>query len=305
MIVVKLMDGLGNQMFQYAFGRYLQEVYNEPIVFETTKLNSKSLRKVGIQHLNIGDGQIKPWRMAGRIESLVLRNYSKGIRLLMARRFKLRGDEGYTRMIKYGFYTTEDPIQYHPFQKTKLPIKFVRGYFQSEKYFAPVKDIIKKEFMVKDEPDSEQKSIISDICKQQSVAIHIRRGDYVNNKRFDVCTENYYMRAVKKMNELLEDPVYYVFSNSISDLEWIRKNYHLPAENIVYMDKGSSEVDDLRFMYNCHYHIISNSTFSWWGSYLCVHEGNMTIAPDHWYNDMADYRDIYRKEWIICETYDF
>lgn len=303
MIVVKLMDGLGNQMFQYAFGRYLQEVYNEPIVFETTKLNDKSLRRLRIQDLNIGDGQIGSWRMAGKIENLVLRNYSKGVRALMAKRFGLRGDEGYKRMIRLGFYTTEDPIQYHPFRRSKLPIKFVRGYFQSEKYFAPIKDIIKKEFMVKKSPNDEQKEIISEICGQQSVAIHIRRGDYINSKRFDVCTEDYYVNAVKKMNEILERPVYYVFSNSRSDLEWIKKNHHLPAENIIYMDRGISEIDDLRFMYNCHHHIISNSTFSWWGSYLCVHEGNMTIAPDHWYNDIADYQDIYRPGWIICETF--
>lgn len=302
MIVVKLMDGLGNQMFQYAFGRYLQTVYNEPIVFETTKLQEGAVRRLGIQQFNIplvdrNKLSEDTCAMPSKLENKFLMLFSKAVRVICEKfsGISMSGEKAYHKMVKLGFYTTTDSILYHDFKKTKAPVKFVRGYFQSEKYFAQISDIIKKEFVVKREYSGEKLDFINELNNCESVCVHIRRGDYVGNKRFEVCTEEYYKKAIDYIKKNVENPVFYIFSNTKEDLEWIKNNYSLP-EDARYVDIGDDEFDDLCFMYNCHHFIISNSTFSWWGSYLSKFEG-ITISPDRWMPDDFS-EDIFLKEWI-------
>lgn len=304
MIVVKLMDGLGNQMFQYAFGRYLQTIYNEPIIFETTKLQEGAIRRLGIQEFNIplverGVLSKDTCAMPKSYENKIFLICSKGVREFCEKILKIpmTGEESYHRMIKLGFYTTIDSITYHSFKKTRLPIKFVRGYFQSEKYFAPIADIIKKEFVLKRDFSEKKLDFINELKNCNSVCVHIRRGDYVGNKLFEVCTEKYYQKAIEYMKGKIENPVFYIFSNTEEDREWIRKNYSLP-EGSKYVNIGDDEFDDLCFMFNCRHHIISNSTFSWWGSYLCNYEENITIAPQIWHNS-NDRQDILKSDWVL------
>lgn len=300
MIVLKLMDGLGNQMFQYAFARYLQTVYHEPIVFETMRLGKGAVRKFGLDKLDIplvdGKAGINTCRMAGKVENRILFFSSKIIREFFEKMtdIPMTGEKAYWKMIQYGFYTTKDATAFYEFKKSKMPVKFVRGYFQSENYFIEIKEIIKKELLVKDV--ERLKELANKLRNEESVCIHIRRGDYIGSRRFEVCTEEYYRKAVDYMVNELDNPKFYVFSNTAQDLQWIKQNYtflnkaHLTVE-------GEDEYGDLYLMYNCKHHIISNSTFSWWGSYLSDNEDGITIAPKRWVN-ADEQQDIILNQWI-------
>lgn len=299
MIVLKVMDGLGNQMFQYAFARHLQMIYHEPIVFETIRLRKGAVRKFGLDRLNIpladGKSEINTCRMAGKIENWILFFASKIIREFLEKMgISMTGEKAYWKMIQYGFYTTKDAMRFYDFKKTKMPIKFVRGYFQSEQYFREEKDIIKQELLVKNMERLEK--IAHQIENENSVCIHIRRGDYIGNVRFEVCTEEYYKKAVEYMFKELGSPKFYVFSNTTQDLQWIQQNY-IFLNNAHFVVEGEDEYGDLYLMYHCKHHIISNSTFSWWGAYLSNSEGGITIAPKKWVN-ADEQQDIILKQWI-------
>ena len=296
------MDGLGNQMFQYAFGRYIQTVYKEPIVFETMKLNESSVRRVGIHNCNIPIVEKHPGaeqcRFAGSAENAVLQGISKGVRIAAEKIFgiPMTGSDSYSKMIKYGYYTTTDSLAYYPFEKTTAKTKFVRGYFQSEKYFEPISPTIKDELKIVrglTQKAIEQAEIMKN---QQSVCVHIRRGDYIGHKRYDVCGYDYYKNAFELMNIKIPNSVYYIFSNSEKDLEWIKNNYKFSVK-VNYVTQGKSEFDDLYMMYNCKNHIISNSTFGWWASFLCDNTDNITIAPQQWVKT-DEQQDILRDKWI-------
>lgn len=302
MIILKLMDGLGNQMFQYAFGRYLQEIYHEKLIFETMKLRKNAVRKLGIHRFNIllnthkADSYVT-CRFANPVENVLLQIVSKGTRIVAEKIFKIpmSGEQGYHRMIRWGYYTTNDSITYYSFRRTKKKIKFVRGYFQSEKYFDQIADTIKRELKIKKIDNAAVCDLGKKMEKENSVCIHIRRGDYIGNKRFDVCTEEYYREAVKLMETRLNAPVFYIFSNTPEDLLWIKEHYDF-TKDMYFIDEGTDEFEDLYLMYHCKNHIISNSTFSWWGSYLG--DSNITIAPRKWAKS-DERQDILRKEWIL------
>lgn len=304
MIVVKLMDGLGNQMFQYAFGRYLQTVYHEPMILETMKLQNSAVRRLGIQNLciplvdkNPDSGQC---RLATGMENRLLQAFSKTTRTFAQKicHIPMSGEDGYHRMTKWGFYTTTDSITYYPFEYTFKKCKFVRGYFQSEKYFAPVADLLRRELRVRDELlDHEKCLFIRELEECNSVCVHIRRGDYVGSRRYEVCTEDYYQRAMVYISEQTVNPVFYIFSNTNKDLEWVKENYCLPGK-LRFVDVGENEFHDLCFMYHCKHHIISNSTFSWWGSYLAKQEGNITVCPRIWVHS-DEKQDVLREKWVL------
>ncbi len=294
------MDGLGNQMFQYAFGRYLQEVYHEKIVFETMKLQKGSARKLGIQKFNIPLSSGKNYctcKFANPIENIILQFISKTGRWIAEKIFgiSMSGENGYHAMIKWGYYTTNDSISYYSFRKTKKKIKFVRGYFQSEKYFNEIENVIKAELTIMKIDNLSVQRLADQMKKEDSVCVHIRRGDYIGNKRLEVCTEEYYKRAIELIKTKIRRPVFYIFSNSPFELEWIQNHYAF-TKDMYFVNEGKNEHEDLFLMYHCRNHIISNSTFGWWGSYLS--NGNITIAPQKWSNS-DEQQDILRTGWIL------
>lgn len=300
MIVVKLMDGLGNQMFQYAYARFLQVQYNnEEIVFETTKLGKKAVRKYGLSFLNITNN----CRVANIFEQYYFMLYSKIVRIIAKKFMKVpqTGEVGFKQMIEWGFYTTEDPIQYYPFKRSKRKRKFVRGYFQSPKYFDSIQSIIKSELLVNTEINERDRKLIDKLQNCQSVCMHIRRGDYIGNVKFDICSESYYQRAMNYCIKNIDSPKFFIFSNTPEDIEWIKNNYHLSGD-VIYVNYGNNEFDDLRLMYNCKHFIISNSTYSWWAAYLSNSKEKITIAPSRWYRTDEDTSDIFRDNWILIDV---
>lgn len=304
MIIMRISNGLGNQMFQYAFGRQLQEIYHMPLILETYRYGRmETYRKLRLENLNIKVSKEKAdaqhcyfVRGVGNLSafmiSLLKRHWAERIQ-----RIPQNGAEGYAKMIKRGMYVTRDIISYYPFEKTNAKTIIAHGWFMSEKYFHDIAPIIKEELRVKDEciSNDEVRHLADKMLLENSVCIHIRRGDYIGHPRFDVCTEAYYRRAVEKVKELVDEPVLYVFSNNRREVKWLQEHYlFLSDAHFVY--EGKTELDDLYLMYHCRHHVISNSTFGWWGSYLKLQEG-ITICPERWMNEEMQ-QDILLDDWI-------
>jgi len=168
----------------------------------------------------------------------------------------------------------------------------IQGYFQSEKYFSHCRQLIKRQFTFKKNITDEVNEFIknSDICMDDFVSIHVRRGDYLN--LFDYHTnlsDEYYLDAMKNF----PDKKFMVFSD---DIEWCRNSKIFDSVDVIYSDKNQFE--DLCLMSMCSGHIIANSSFSWWGSWL---SGNKTIAPAQWfgYKGPSNWNDIYLSDWKV------
>lgn len=153
------------------------------------------------------------------------------------------------------------------------------GYFQSEKYFKNYRTDLNTLF------GFDSNYSLKDVC-----TIHIRTGDYMYLRDFNVVTPTYFINAINLVLSLNSTVKFYI----ISDDNRQAVNY-LPT-NIDYEFMSSSELEDLRIMSLSDYAIISNSSFSWWGSYLGKRK--ITIAPDKWFNTDHDVSDIYRDDMI-------
>lgn len=168
------------------------------------------------------------------------------------------------------------------------------GYFQSEKYFEHIEDSIREDFTFKPE--------ILDPCKEafedfgSAISLHVRRTDYVE-KAVDhpPCGLDYYEAALGVMDDKL--PVL-VFSD---DIEWCKKQKLFEPDRFMFSENTWNLVD-LCMQSLCDFHIIANSSFSWWGSYLA--KSKKTVAPKKWFGDFGytannNTQDIYRKDWIV------
>ena len=146
-------------------------------------------------------------------------------------------------------------------------MNYYNAYFQGEKYFEAAKDEIKEKFRVK-EVSARCREMAEKLLNENSVCVHIRRGDYLELPMFNVCGKQYYIDAIEKIKTMVNNPIFYFFSN---DIDWVKNNFR--GDDYRFVDIAENEVEDLYMMYHCAHYIISNSSFSWWAQYLCLHEG--------------------------------
>ena len=191
-----------------------------------------------------------------------------------------------------------DPVILN-FRVTKMV--YLDGYWQSEKYFNDIEDIIHKEFTVKYKLNEQDKSLVDKILNCESVSLHVRRGDNVTHpgsiKVHGICSMTYYKAAVDKMFENIKSPVFFIFSD---DSPWIQKYMKLQYPSI-YITHNSDDknYNDLRLMSLCKNNIICNSTFSWWGAWLNKNSEKIVIAPKKFYqNSNINLKDLIPQSWI-------
>ena len=287
-IIIRLAGGLGNQLFQYAFGRALSLSSGRPLLLEKRNLDRDSNRNYELSVFNIKENHpdlfIK-WctRWAA--------SYSSGklFRSLFppAREYKIVKD------METGF----DPSVFN----LELGTIIVEGYWQSFKYFEAYQDIIKKELTFKSEPSLQNARMLEEIGKVQSVAVHVRRGDYVTNPKckdlHGICSLEYYQKAADYLARHIDDPCFYIFSD---DPEWARNELTLPwATKVVDHNLGKADCEDFRLMTYCKHFIIANSSFSWWSAWLAQYPEKIVVAPKDWFLiDNFPPEDRIPEDWI-------
>lgn len=283
MVIVKIIGGLGNQMFQYAFAKALQqkgyEVKIDISAFETYKLHGGyQLDKYNIDlDPSTKDENDKFYKNTFFYK--VLRRFG----IDFSRRIKEK-----SLLFDNRFLEIEDN-------------SYLDGYFQCEKYFKDIRQIILKQFTINQEVSNYTKEIENKIQNSQnSCSLHIRRGDFVNSTNINIhgaCDIEYYKKAIQYLEEKVENINYFIFSD---DIEWVKEN--LAIQNAIYIDSKEKRIphEDIYLMSLCKNNIIANSSFSWWGAWLNQNEKKMVIAPKRWFAD-----DEMQKQSsdIVCESW--
>jgi hypothetical protein len=295
MICVQLNGGLGNQMFQYACGRSLAYKNNTDLVFDLSRINLKT-NKIGITKRSF---QLDIFQLGVREVTNMER---KKIKPLLYRMINIISIKILSKGIQTPIYFIERKIGYNNKIENIRKNCFLSGYWQSEKYFKYAESLIRDEFTFPKYLNSENTFYLNKIKHTNSISLHIRRTDFVNNESHDVhgiCTIDYYLKAVYHISSLVENPVYYIFSDEI---EWAKKNLKLLYETYyITGNSGDSSYIDMLLMSNCKHNIIANSSFSWWGAWLNQNQNNIIIAPKNWFlnkklNDQTG--DLIPDSWI-------
>ena len=174
------------------------------------------------------------------------------------------------------------------------------GGWHTEKYFVNMKDEIVSVFQFPEDNEPEfQKWVQCIKVANNSVSLHVRRGDYVNIPETSyyqfggVATTEYYNRAIGEMKAKYPDCHFYVFSN---DIAWCKENFGSNEFSYVDCNSGKKSWRDLYLMTLCKHHIIANSTFSWWGAWLSSQKDGVTLHPK-WFIRDVETKDFYPETW--------
>ena len=298
---------LGNQMFQYAFARKLQVETGQNIT-----LGFQAVEKCGwknqITELNISGAVID----CGNSELLASKTniIQKGIGAIYllntylykndfaAEKLRERQIKWQKVLNKCGLYWIS--TGYFEPRIGKHKDYFIQGHFDNPIFFAGIEDVLKKEFTPRHPVLEKNRDFIEKIQNSNSVAICIRRGDYVNNKRnkfiFDICDKEYFEVAIRKIKERIDNPVFFVFSD---DIPWAMNNIKFNAP-VYYERCDNPPWETMRLMSFCKHFIISNSTFHWWGQFLSSNTSKVIVSPQYWYNPIyLKESSLIDKEWII------
>ena len=290
MVVVKLIGGLGNQFFQYALGRALSLRNNAPLKLDVSGFESYRLRRYGLRHFNV----VEEIASADEIERF-RRASSNGLARLASKLGVLPDSLRFTTIVEAGFRFCPEVLR-------ARGNVYLDGYWQSEKYFKGIEEVIRRELTVKHEPDPVNEQVGRRIVDTDSVCVHVRRGDYATNpeinKIYELCTPDYYHAAVRELTKSVAAPHLFVFSD---DPRWARENLEINHPvTFVEHNGGGKDYEDLRLMSLCKHFIIANSSFSWWGAWLGGYPLKRVYAPKAWFRTPEhDTRDLIPDAWSV------
>jgi hypothetical protein len=286
MIIAKLMQGLGNQMFQYALGRHLSEKYQVELKLDVTSFFKVTSNK----RLTPRKYQLDYFDIHGPIATPADIN-----------RFIPEKNDAFSQSP----ILIEKNMSFDPNVLTSGPDVFLIGFWQSEKYFAPVNKIIRNEFILREDLisgiDAELvKKYLSEIRATNSVSIHFRRSDYVTTFKntLGACPTSYYSNAIKYISSYIENIHLYIFSD---DVKWVSNNFVSDFPYTIVSSNKGYDFEDLFLMSQCKHNIIANSTFSWWGAWLNNNDKKIVLAPNQWYKNEkknSQTGDLIPDEWI-------
>lgn len=293
MIIVKLMGGLGNQMFQYATAKRLAFINNVELKFDISGYESMNKndtpRQYELNLLSIKNSiatkddlkKVKPADRVRRIDKRVVHKLGHG-----------------SAIYPYGERSSA-------FDPRVLKLKkntYLVGWWQNEKYFVDIKNQLVKDFKPKIKAEGNNARWLKLARSSDSIAVHVRRGDYISNKHANVhhglATVDYYNAAATYMKIYIKNPHFFVFSD---DIAWCKKNLKF-GDKVTFVEgnNGAKAYEDLRIMSTCKHNIIANSSFSWWGAWLNTNDDKIVIAPRTWFQDEKANRetDVVPDSWI-------
>lgn len=286
MVVSQLLGGLGNQLFQYAFGRSIALKHGTSLHLDTFAFRSDQIRKYALYHFAIAANELDD----SAAEALGISPIGRTLGL--ARRFLRRGQIPHIRERTFSF----------DLGMLDAPSTcYLQGYWQSPRYFDHIESRIREELIVSEPLRGMNLGLSIDMHECTSVALHVRRGDYVTDEKTSryhgTCTKEYYQQAEGILRERVGNFRLFVFSD---DPDWAEANLRFQSPTIFLRHNGPErDYEDLRLMTHCNHHIIANSTFSWWGAWLCPNMDKIVIAPRRWFGEVDhSTEDLIPKAWI-------
>ena len=281
-VVVQMIGGLGNQMFQYAAGRHLSASLGLRLFLDVSWLSTPYARikkrpPFHLEKYNIKGRVLSPDTIIGSTDAGDTDSFIKdrigNVKVLSEQESDLTDIAGVNDVL------------------------YLTGFWQSEAYFSGSADRIKEELRPRDL--SGIAKLERDILATDSVGMHVRRGDYLANQdRFPVLPPSYYDAAIQRLGDNYK---FYIFSD---DPEWCRSHWHDKGYEII---KGNSPVEDLYLMSLCRNIVIANSSFSWWAAWLDDDGNKRIIAPEDWrgpgYEAMRKGHEALPRHWEKMKYY--
>lgn len=290
MKIIRIIGGLGNQMWQYALGVALKERFpEEEILFDMQYIGSKTSH-YGVEIERVFGLEIKQasnWQLLKL--TWPVRNYklSRAIQKYLPRRSSEMLDS----------YDTDKKTKI--FQPNDM---YYSGYWQDYRYLDGIHEKLRDVFTFKMDLNDKSRNMMMEIENNEveSVSIHVRRGDYKNDPAFfGLCDFNYYKNAINYMKQKGHSFNFYVFSD---DIKWCHENLDdlLKGNKVVYVDwnMGEDSPLDMLLMSKCSHNIIANSSFSWWATFLNKNKDKIVCAPKVWTrNKVSAIRQF--PEWVL------
>ena len=289
MKIVKVKGGLGNQMFQYAFAKYLADYTKEEVKLDYTsfsQLSNDRIRKPRIKCFNLSlqeaiDKDIDDvCFFTHRQDSLSLKyKILIAIERSLNTNYFFENDRGYRQI--------ENIAQN----------KYFDGYWQSWRYVEPCIDDLIKDFQPNYNIHDTTTQMIEKVSKENSVFVGVRKGDYDAEKtHYGSFGQEYYNQALSIIESQIENPTYYIFSNDIS---WTKHNLDFGSRSIIYREDVDivNDFEELLIMASCKHSIIVNSTYHWWGARMKYSPEKIVVAPQKWFFDEKPI-DIVPPYWI-------
>lgn len=275
-VFVRVWEGLGNQLFQYAYARSLQEKGKNKVYLECRRIYREFLakedisveRKCELQHFNIT---------------------LKAVNLEKLSEWSFMKQETISEKIKFWFashkigkqhfisdYTDEhNHFEFQPNLYFFNAQTYVMGHFLNKEYFEDIRPILLRELRLRVPPRiSEELKYL--LVNANTVSVHIRRTDFIT-RGYCISTEDYYKDAISYIKKEIKNPYFLFFSD---DMEWVKERYEGEDDNYVFVSNGIlKDYEELAIMYSCKHNIIANSTFSFWGAWLNDYPEKIVIAP--------------------------
>jgi len=284
MIATHIFGGMGNQLFQVAAGKALAARLGVELVVDTRYFDRPRPVGLRLQHFNVQAAEVARTGLpAMRHEGLA--------RYLAAR---IRGTHWHM--------FAERGLPYDPAFAELGDGSYLKGYWQSERYFGDFGNLMREHLAIVTPPDAETVRVMQMQDRCFAVSLHVRRGDYVSNPKFlathGICSLDYYRKAADRIAESSTvAPTFFAFSD---EPDWVRDNLDLPYDMVIVShNRVERNYEDIRLMARCRHHIVANSSFSWWGAWWNPDPDKMVIAPSRWFADPAkDDSDLVPQSWL-------
>jgi hypothetical protein len=284
MITTIIKGGLGNQMFQYAAGYALSRNLGVAMQLDLSFYNKQDKRKFELAELCID-----------------FETHSSATKDRISKKPRFWGRRG---AVDHS-YVEPSACYDVTFEDLASPCR-IDGYFQSELYFESYREDIIRQYCPKEEITERNKAYLarikSSVC---SIAVHLRRGDYLDQKigsYHGVLTDEYYENAINMLSSMVGvDHELFIFTD---DPLFARERWGKDKSVVIVEGNDDCPVNDIYLMSACEHNIIANSSFSWWGAWLNQGKYKITIAPRQWFQPEilrkeSNTCDLYAKDWIV------
>jgi hypothetical protein len=287
LIIVQLKGGLGNQLFQYAAALSLGALHNTQVKVDVSQLLAPdeeigTMRNYELKYVNQPPAVASEAEINAMIkEPFLLKYYRKTLPPFKRKIYK----EASFRFDIH-FFESQNNI-------------YLKGYRQSEKYFAQIAENIKQQLSLQLSVYRSVEAYGEQLKIHNSVSIHIRHGDYTNaavTEFHGILGMEYYNRAIEEIIQIVDNPVFYIFTDNP---EWVKQNFSINHETIFVSGAISqTHYEDLYLMRCCRHNIIANSSFSWWAAWFNKNPEKVVVAPIKWF-DKANYdtTDLIPESW--------
>ncbi len=291
MVIAQLVGGLANQMVIYAAARSLAEHLHVELKLDITQLDKDNSRNYALHHLGI---------TAALATQEEINKVLRKSQFWLINKIQKKVHKFY-KGNALGVYQ-DPPVKFDPNFFALKDNTYIKGTYISKSYFESIASILKQEFQIKSPLSPQTERLLKIMASQNSISIHVRRGDYADNGKTQqvhgLLSLDFYKKAIQYCDERMQAPVYYVFSDDVS---WVKKNLDING-SIYFIDHTNADraYEDVLMMSQCKHNIIANSGFSFWGAWLNANKEKLVIAPEQWFADKALNKqfDLLPEEWV-------